>query len=80
MSDNLKTIWRNSFHTLLFTFRLQIAALHFNENTSKPQRKVQHGKNEGSGQLLVSYPKYKKGGAVAKKIKEGCSYGNCTVT
>lgn len=26
----------------------------------------------------MSYPKYKKGGAVAKEIKEACSYGNST--
>ena len=24
----------------------------------------------------MSYPKYKKGGAVAKEIKEACTYGN----
>ena len=28
----------------------------------------------------MSYPKYKKGGAVAKEIKEACSYGNYSNT
>jgi len=54
--------------------RLQIAALHFNENANKPQRKLKHGENAGAGQWLVSYPKYKKGGAVAKEVKEDCTY------
>lgn len=50
-------------------FRLQIAALHFNENASKPQRQIKEGENAGAGMWLASYPKYKKGGAVAKEIK-----------
>ena len=32
--------------------------------------------NAGADQWLVSYPKYKKGGAVSKEIKEACKYGN----
>ncbi|XP_068757420.1 uncharacterized protein [Montipora capricornis] len=54
--------------------RLQLAALHFNENANKPQRKIKKGVNAGADQWLVSYPKYKKGGAVAKEIKEACTY------
>ena len=34
------------------------------------------GVNAGADQWLVSYPKYKKGGAVSKEIKEACTYGN----
>ena len=34
------------------------------------------GVNAGADQWLVSYPKYKRGGAVAKEIKEACTYGN----
>lgn len=30
--------------------------------------------NAGADQWLVSYPKYKRGGAVAKEIKEACTY------
>ncbi|KAL9951461.1 hypothetical protein ACROYT_G044124 [Oculina patagonica] len=58
--------------------RLQIAALHFNENSDKPQRKVSKGENVGTGQWLISYPKYRKGGAVAKEIKVACTYDYVT--
>lgn len=61
---------------LYITSRLQIAALHFNENLDKSQRKVSKGENVGTGQWLVSYPKYRKGGAVAKEVKVPCTYGN----
>ena len=74
----LKQFGEIFFTHCCLSFRLQIAALHFNENANKPQRKMKHGENEGSGQWLVSYPKYKKGGAVAREIKEACTYGNCT--
>ena len=60
----------------LSILRLQIAALHFNENASKPQRLIKGGEKAGDGQCLVCYPKYKKGGAVAKEIIEACTYGN----
>ena len=64
----------------LSILRLQIAALHFNENANKPQRLIKAGEKAGEkagdGQWLVCYPKYKKGGAVAKEIKEACTYGN----
>ena len=56
--------------------RLQIAPLHFNENADKQQRKVVRGEKVGTGQWLVSYPKYPKGGTVAKEIKVACTYGN----
>jgi len=56
--------------------RLQIAALHFNENADKEHWKVDRSENVGTGQWLVSYPKYHKGGAVAKEIKVACTYGN----
>ncbi|XP_073232548.1 uncharacterized protein [Porites lutea] len=55
--------------------KLQIEALHFNENANKPQRLIKEGEKAGDGQWLVCYPKYKKGGAVAKEIKEACTYG-----
>ena len=42
---------------------------------NKPQRKLK-GVNAGAEQGLVSYPKYKKGGAFAKEIKAACSYSN----
>ena len=60
----------------LSILRLQIEALHFNENANKPQRLIKEGEKAGDGQWLVCYPKYKKGGAVAKEIKEACTYGN----
>lgn len=60
----------------LSILRLQIEALHFNENANKPQRLIKEGEKAGDGQWLVCYPKYKKGGAVAKEIKEACTYSN----
>ena len=60
----------------VINFRLQLAALHFNKNANKPQRKLKRGVNAGAEQWLVFYPKYKKGRAVAKEIKEACTYGN----
>ena len=43
---------------------------------NKPQRKLKEDVNTGADQWLVSYPKYKKGGAVAKEIKEACTNGS----
>ena len=43
-----------------------------NENVNKPQRLIKGGEKAGDEQCLVYYPKYKKGGAVAKEIKEAC--------
>ncbi|XP_060085555.1 uncharacterized protein LOC132564967, partial [Ylistrum balloti] len=45
-------------------FKLCLAALHFNANSSRPQA-VKNGK----GQYRVSFPKSRKGDAVAKEIK-----------
>ena len=40
------------------------------------QRLIKEGEKAGDEQCLVYYPKYKKGGAVAKEIKEACPHGN----
>ena len=60
----------------VINFRLQLPALHFDKNANKTQRKLKEGVNAGAEQGLVSYPKYKKGGAVAKEIKEACTSSN----
>ncbi len=39
-------------------------------------RQNKQGKSVGAGMWMVTYPKYKKGGAVAKEVKETCTYGN----
>lgn len=45
--------------------RTLLAALHFNENTDREQSFTK----TGTAQWRVSYPKYKKGGAVVKEVK-----------
>ena len=53
------------------TYRLQLAALHFNENTKRSQAVTK----QGTRRYDVVYPKYKKGGYVVKKILENATYG-----
>ena len=51
-------------HIIELLFRLQLAALHFNENT-KRNRAI---RKQGTKRCDVVFPKYKKGGHVVKKI------------
>lgn len=46
-------------------FRLQLAALHFNENSCRPQATTQ----QGDSMYSVSFPKGRKGEGVAKEVK-----------
>ena len=53
--------------------RLYLAALHYNENKSRDQAKTKCG----SDRYSISYPKYKKGGHVVRKIYAACTYSKC---
>jgi len=68
----------NQFAPKMFHFsydgmrsRLYLAALHYNENSSRPQKK----NLQNEEQYNIIYPKYKKGGHIVRKILEDCSYG-----
>ena len=51
-------------------FRLQIAALHYNENADRPQALTKSGEKRYS----VLYPKYKKGGYIIRKLSVDPTY------
>ena len=51
--------------------RLQLAALHFNENTNRKQAVTK----QGTRRYDVVFPKYKKGGYVVKKVLVNATYG-----
>ncbi|XP_063400258.1 uncharacterized protein LOC134684878 [Mytilus trossulus] len=51
--------------------RIYLAAMHFNENSSRPQAVT----STGTAQLRVSYPKARKGKGVAKEVKVNATYG-----
>ena len=52
-------------------FRLQIAILHFNENSDREQATLQ----DGSERFNIAFPKYKTGEHTVKKILVKCTYG-----
>ena len=51
---------------------LQLAALHFNENASRGQAVTRQGKE----QFSITFPKYKKGEYIVKKVLKDPTYGN----
>lgn len=60
-------------HMLVFNFdfRLQLAALHFNENSSRSQATT----NEGKERFAMRFPKFKKGQATVSKVLTDATYG-----
>ncbi|XP_071965513.1 uncharacterized protein [Antedon mediterranea] len=50
--------------------RLFIAALHYNENSTREQMVNKAGEK----QYVISFPKYKKGGYIVKKLLTECTY------
>ena len=61
----------NKYYTYtLIHIRLQISALHFNENSNKQHAKTKEGQKKYS----ISFPKYKKGGHIVRRIKENSTY------
>ena len=53
------------------TFRLALAAIHFNENSGRAQAVTKSGELR----FAVSFPKAKKGEGVAKEVKVDQSFG-----
>ena len=52
-------------------FRLKLAALHFNENSNRPQAVTK----KGVKQYDIVHPKYKKGGYLVRKVHVKAMYG-----
>lgn len=52
-------------------YRLQLAALHFNENSGRKQVVIKEGKERYD----IVFPKYKKGGYVVRRVLEDPTYG-----
>ena len=54
-----------------FVFRLALAALHFNENSGRNQALTK----DGQPQFRISFPKSRRGEAIAKEIKTCQTFG-----
>ena len=61
---------------IVLTCRLQLAALHFNENANREQALTK----QGTRRYDLVFPKYKKGGYVVKKVLVNASYGKAYIT
>ena len=60
------------FHLiLLYIIRLQLAALHFNENANRKPAVTKMGEE----MYDIIFPKYKKGSYVVRKVMQDPSYG-----
>ena len=84
-SPHAQTSVVEGYHTLLNHFapkmyhfhfhgmegRLCLAAPHFNENSKQQQYQNQ----QGESQYTITFPKYKKGGCIVRKLMEDCTYG-----
>ena len=65
--------WWCAIHFTWFTcnvFRVQLAALHFNENSGRAQATTKQGEE----QYDVGFPKYKKGGYIVRKVTVDPTY------
>ena len=56
---------------LILFLRLQLAALHFNENSSREQAVTKDGKERYN----INFPKFKKGGYIVRKVKVEPTHG-----
>ena len=61
--------------TYTSTSRLILAALHYNNNSSKQQAVMKAGEEQYS----ILFPKYKKGGYIVRKVMKESSYGKCSL-
>ena len=59
-------IYQHCIHT-----RLQLAALHFNENACRDQAITK----KGEGRYDILFPKYKKGGHIVRNVTVDPTYG-----
>ncbi len=55
---------------MIFTFRVHLAALHFNENSNRDQATTK----AGDPRYAISYPKFKKGLPTVRIIKVPITY------
>lgn len=55
--------------------RLQLAALHFNENSNREQATTQ----EGEQRYCIRFPKFKRGGHTVRKILTDPTYSKHTL-
>ena len=53
-----------------YVFRVQLAALHFNENNNRAQATMKQGEDRYD----VVFPKYKKGGYIVRKVTVDPTY------
>ena len=67
----LKFIASNKKNITLLRYRLQLAALHFNENAHRDQAVTK----QGARRFDIVFPKHKKGGYVVKKVLVNAAYG-----
>ena len=70
-TDHPLSYFHNNLNVESTFFRLQIAILHFNENSDREQAKLE----DGSGRVNIVFPKYKKGEHTVKRILVKCTYG-----
>lgn len=61
----------NYFIAIQYSIRLLLAALHYNNNRDKEQATTK----DGTARFSISFPKYKKGGYIVRKIKAKSSHG-----
>ena len=64
-------ILNSNIKRITFVYRLQLAALHFNENVNRTQAVTK----QGTRRYDVVFPKYRKGGYIVKKILVNATYG-----
>ena len=61
---------------MMYFTRIQLAALHFNENAHRDQAITKAGELRYD----IVFPKFKKGGYVVKKVTKDPTYGkNCYI-
>ena len=60
---------------MYFNLRLQLAALHFNENSQR----VHAVTRQGDKRYDIIFPKYKKGGHVVRKVLVDATYSKTSL-
>ena len=64
-------IYYNHCHPNFFVCRVQLATLHFNENSGRDQVV----RCDGTKRFDIIFPKFKRGGYIVRKIKTEATYG-----
>ena len=68
---NVLQLYNLLMHSYYALYRLEIAALHFNENLNREQTATKHGEKCYD----IVYPKFKKGSYTVCKVLENATYG-----